>query len=252
MRFEGKAVIVTGGAKGIGEAVVRRFCEEGASVMISDLQTTAGEALAKELTEAGRDVFFCFTDVSDPDSVSASIEAAVDRFGKLDVLVNNAGIGEPDEKTADVPVAFWNKMIAINLSGQFYNAKFALPYLLETKGNIVNVSSIAGLIATWQRTAYNSAKSGVVGLTRSIAADYAQEGVRCNAVAPGPCETPLWSSLPNLTPEEKAVVIDRETGPIKRFSQPNEIANAILFLASEEASYVTGAVLAVDGAYTAV
>ena len=252
MRFQDKTVLVTGGARGIGEAIVRGFHREGAQVMISDLLEDEGRTLAEALSREGAPAGFVRTDVSDPGSVCGSVEETVSRFGKLDVLVNNAGIGQPGILTEDLPVEFWDRVIGINLSGPFYFAKFALPHLRKTGGNIVNIASAAAFAVSYQLAAYNASKTGVLGLTRSIAYDYAKLGVRCNAVAPGPCETALWGSLANLSQEEQAEIIRRESGPVDRFAKPEEIAGAVLFLASEEAGYITGAALCADGGYTMV
>jgi len=251
MRFKGKRVIVTGGSSGIGEAIVRRFWEEGASVMISDISAEKGEALAAELSRNGQDIFFCQTDVGDPVSVERSIRTAVERFGGLDVLVNNAGIGQPDAITEDIPIELFRKILDVNLFGVFYNAKYALTHLRESKGCIVNTASITGILATTHSGAYGASKGGVISLTRSIAFDYARLGVRCNAIAPSACDTPLWQSLPTLSEEERVEVIRRESWPTCRFSTPTEVANAVLFLASEEAAYVNGVILPVDGGFTA-
>ena len=254
MKLFNRRAIVTGGCSGIGEAIVRLFCREGARVMISDVNETAGAALVEELKGQGADVFFYKTNVSVPEEVERSVQAAVEYFGGLDILISNAGIVEQDNLLEDVPIQTWQQVIGINLSGMFYSAKYALPYLRESKGCIVNMGSICSLVATKYDPSYCASKGGILGLTRSIAADYAQFGVRCNAIAPGMCDSPMMRAFTDqMNPEEYAQRLKNGwAGPAGRFCTPEEVANAALFLASDDAGYISGTVLPVDGGYTAV
>jgi len=238
---------------GIGEAIVRAYIREGARVVIADMNEAVGTALAGELTAAGVQVLFCKTNVASPENTEECIKAAVERFGALDIVVNNAGIVEQDVLLENETVEEWNKVLAVNLTGQFLMCKFALPYLRESKGCIVNVSSMSGLTATRYCAAYCASKAGVMGMTRAIAADYAQYGIRCNAICPAAVETPMMKNyFAAFTPEEVAEKIQRLSGPIGRMSQPSEIAEAAVYLASPMASYVSGISMPVDGGYTAV
>lgn len=253
MKLKGKAALVTGGAKGIGEAIVRLFCQEGADVLIADMCRPEGEALARELNAAGGRALFCQTDVTQPDSVRAAIHTAVERFGALDILVNNAGIVEQDTLLEDESEEEWNKVLSVNLYGAFLNCKYALPHLRRSRGCIVNIASMSGLVATRYCAAYCASKAGIIGLTRAIAADYAQYGVRANALCPAACETPMmkqyFSAYSKQEVEEK---VRRLSGPMGRMCQPDEIAQGVLFLAGPESSYVSGIAMPVDGGYTAV
>lgn len=253
MRLNGKRTIVTGGAKGIGAAVVRLFCQEGARVMITDVDEAAGGALAEELTGQGRDVLFYKANVAVPEDVEQSVAAAVARFDGLDILVSNAGIIEPDNLLENVPVEIWRNVIDVNLGGMFLCAKYALPHLRKSKGCIVNTASICSLVASQYDPSYCASKGGVLSLTRAIAFDYAQYGVRCNAVAPTICDSPMiqdyTADMPDDVLKEK---MRRWGGPGGRFCTPEEVAQAVLFLASPDAGYVNGIIMPVDGGYTAI
>lgn len=253
MRLKEKTALVTGGAKGIGEAIVRLFVQEGAQVVIADLCEAEGTALARELTAAGGQAVFVQTNVMDSGSVQAAIQTAVDRFGGLDILVNDAGIVEQDCYLEDESVEEWNKVLSVNLHGTFLNCKYALPHLRRVKGCIVNIASMSGLVATRYCAAYCASKAAIIGLTRAIAADYAPYGVRANAICPAACETPMMKQyFSAYSPEEVAEKVKRLSGPIGRMCQPEEIARAVLYLASPNSSYVSGIALPVDGGYTAV
>ena len=251
--LKNKVAIVTGGAMGIGEAIVRAFIREGAKVVIADMNSTVGAALEAELTAAGAEAMFVRTNVASAEDTADCVRAAVDRFGSLDILVNNAGIVEQDVLLEDESVEEWMKVLNVNLTGQFLMCKFALPYLRETKGNIVNISSMSGLTATRYCAAYCASKAGVMGMTRAIAADYAKYGIRANAICPAAVETPMMKNyFAAFSEEEVAEKIGRLSGPIGRMSQPSEIAEAVVYLASPAASYVSGISMPVDGGYTAV
>lgn len=253
MRLEGKRALVTGGAQGIGEAIVRRFAAEGASVLVADRCAPEGEQMVRELNGAGGRAVFVPTDVTDRAGVRQAIDTAVERFGGLDILVNNAGIVEQDTLLEDESAEEWNRVLGVNLHGAFLNCKYALPHLRQSKGCIVNIASMSGLVATRYCAAYCASKAGVIGLTRALAADYAPYGVRVNAICPAACETPMMKKyFSAYSQEEVAEKVRRLSGPIGRMCQPDEVAQAVLFLASPQSSYISGVAMPVDGGYTAV
>ncbi|MFL9502268.1 SDR family NAD(P)-dependent oxidoreductase [Rhodopseudomonas palustris] len=245
-RFGGKVAVITGGASGIGAATARLLHSEGASVLIGDLDEAAGNALVAELgAERAR---FIITDVSDFGSVQALIDGAVAAFGRLDVLINNAGIGSLSSIAA-LPVEDWKKVLAINLDGVFFGCKAALPVMVAQRaGAIVNTASASGLAGDFGFANYNAAKAGVINFTRTAAIDHARDGIRVNAVCPGPVDTPILAGVQGI-PGLRTDWEDRV--PIGRFASPAEIAQVIAFLASDAASYVTGVAMPVDGGLTA-
>jgi len=235
-------VIVTGGTTGIGKAIAERFREDGANVVIAGRTVETGEAAADEL-----DCTFQRCDVSEYAEVQALVEATVDEFGRLDVLVNNAGIGRTGT-VEETSLDDWHDVLAVNLGGVMYGSRAALPYLRETDGCIVNVASIYGLVAGPGSAAYSAAKGGVVNLTREMAVDYASEGVRVNSVCPGFVETPMTDAFLD---EAEFYEFVRDETPMGRVAQPEEMAGIVAFLASDDASYLTGANVPVDGGWTA-
>ena len=247
-RLAGKVAAVTGGGSGIGRAVALRFGAEGAAVVVADVLGDAAESVAKEIEAGGGRAVGMAVDVSDPAQAQAMVDRAVSEFGGLDVLMTAAGVlsfGSAPETDPDS----WNRVIGINLTGTFLCARAAIPRMIERGGgSIVTVSSSTGAHdASPGNVGYVSSKGGVAMLTKAMAVDHAREGVRVNAIAPGPTETPMLASV--MTPEEMKAF--GEAMPIGRLAQPEELAAAALFLASDEASYVTGAVFAVDGGQTA-
>ncbi|MGE8063561.1 SDR family NAD(P)-dependent oxidoreductase [Pseudomonas sp. NPDC089569] len=247
MRLDGKVAIVTGGASGIGEATVRRFVAEGARVVVAD-RTEQGAALVEELNGAGHQCLFQRVDVTQEADMRALIEATVKSFAQLDIMVANAGIGDLSVPSEKVTLENWRRMIDINLTGVFLSNQYAIARMLEqgTGGALVNTASIMGFIGRPGVAAYNAAKGGVVNLTRALGVEYAARGIRVNAVCPGFVETPLLAAAPEAQRNALASL-----HPVGRLAQPQEVANAILFLASDEASFVVGANLLVDGGYTA-
>jgi meso-butanediol dehydrogenase/(S,S)-butanediol dehydrogenase/diacetyl reductase len=240
MTFEGKRAIVTGAASGIGAATARLLAARGARVVAVDV---AEQALADFV--AGSGMIPHVADLSEQASVEAMIAFAVDRLGGLDILVNNAGIGALG-KAVDLDPAMWRKVMAIDLDAVFYAARVALPHLIESKGCIVNTASISGVGADYGFTAYNAAKAGVIGLTRVLAIDYAKDGVRVNAVSPGYTETAMMRQTP-----PKVVDAFLARIPMRRGGTAEDMAGAIAFLASDDAGYITGHNLVVDGGLTA-
>jgi len=246
MKLSGKSAIVTGGASGIGQATSRLFAEEGASVVIADF-SEAGEEHAKRLRDDGHQAIFFKVDVTKEDQIQELIEHTVHAFGNLDIMFANAGVAN-DDPADRLSLEKWQKTIDVNLTGVFLSDKYALIQMLKqgSGGAIVNTASIHGHAAKAGVTAYGSSKGGVVMLTQTLGIQYASRGIRVNAVCPGYIETPLLKVLP---PEEKQKLVDLH--PIGRLGTPEEVAKAVLFLASDDASFVTGASLLVDGGYTA-
>jgi len=241
MRFDGKAAIVTGGASGIGAATVRRLHSEGASVLIADINDAMGEALAHELASGA---IYRRVDVADWAQVEAMVNAARVAFGRLDILVNNAGIGS-FATTPDISLEEWRRVIEIDLNGVFYGCRAAIPVMkAQGGGAVINTASASGLGGDYSFAAYNAAKGAVVNFTRAAAIDHAREGVRINAVCPGPVSTPIISAVFAMPGVKDAW---DERVPMGRFAEPEEIASVIAFLASDDASFMTGAIVAVDG-----
>ncbi|MGG1658354.1 SDR family NAD(P)-dependent oxidoreductase [Brevibacillus sp. NRS-1366] len=244
-RLQDRVAVVTGGASGIGKAVALLFASEGAMIAIGDCSDEAKDVVC-EIERQGGEAIYVNTDVAKEDDVKHLMNEAVTRFGKIDVLIANAGIDQisPAHETS---LADWQKMIDINLTGVFLSNKYAIMHMLTRQsGAIVNISSILGQVGQPDITAYAAAKGGVSNLTRSIAVTYANQGIRVNAVCPGYIETPLLRDL-----SDEMVLLRVSKHPMGRMGRPVEVAHACLFLASEEASFVTGINLFTDGGYTA-
>lgn len=239
-RFDGESVIVTGGTSGIGRAILERFLDEGAEVAVLDIQDDKRE----EVEETGAEYIHC--DVSNWEEVRESVDKAAEENGGLDVMVNNAGIGSASG-IREMDNEEWHQTIAVDLDGVMYGTKAAIPYLEETEGTVINIASIYGLVGDIGSTAYNAAKGGVVNFTRSVADDMAEQNVRVNSVCPGFVDTPMTQEV--LEDEEFREHVITQT-PMRRVAEPEEISGAVAFLASEDASYITGVNLPVDGGWT--
>jgi meso-butanediol dehydrogenase/(S,S)-butanediol dehydrogenase/diacetyl reductase len=244
-RFEGKVVIVTGAASGIGEATARRFSSEGASVALVDRNEMPLAKVAKELP--AQLTLAHLADVSDSEAVDAMMATVVKRFGRLDILVNNAGVFEGGDP-AKITNEQWRRVMAIDLDGVFFGCRAALPHLQNTGGSIVNTASVSGTGGDWATSPYNAAKGAVVNLTRSLALDLGKKGIRVNSVCPSLTRTGMTS---DTMEDEKLLAKFRERIPLGRVCEPHEVAAVIAFLASDDASFVTGANVAVDGGVSA-
>ncbi|WP_395106185.1 SDR family NAD(P)-dependent oxidoreductase [Actinomadura sp. SCN-SB] len=240
--FDGKVVLVTGAGSGIGRASAEAFGREGASVAVADIDRSVAEETAEAIVKAGGTAEPFTADVADEDAVNALIGAVVERFGGLDVAHNNAGIEGAHLPMAEMPLEDWQRTLAVNLTGVFLCMKAEIPVMLERGGAIVNTASASGLVGGWNLAGYTAAKHGVVGLTRAAACDYGERGIRINAVCPGAIDTPFLAELPQPFLQRLT-----EGHPIGRLGRAEEIADAVLWLASDRASFVIGQALQVDG-----
>lgn len=242
--LQNKKAIITGGASGIGAEAVRRFHENGASVVIADMNEEGGAALANEL---GEGVSFVKVDLSVPDDIEKMIASSVEILGGLDILVNNAGFGTYG-RTHLIEPETWYKVMEVNLNALFHTCRHAIPHLMENGGNIINTASVSGNRADYGFNAYAAAKGGVINYTRNLALDYALDNIRVNSISPGLIKTPLTTPL---TSQTQANVEYLHNIPMSRAGNPVEIANTMLFLASDLASYITGQNICVDGGTSA-
>ena len=244
-RLKDKVAVITGSGKGLGQAMALLFSREGAKIVVFDIDEPAGRETVEQIQEQGGEAIYSHGDVSKPDDAVRLINTAVDAYGRVDVLVNNAGV-HVDRTVADTTEEEWDQILGVNLKGVFLCSKAAIPQMRrQGGGNIICISSISGLIGQLNQAAYNASKHGIIGLVRCMAYDHAQENIRANAICPGVMNTPLVASVP-----EEHIAPYRKTSLLERFAEPSEVANAALFLASDESSYVTGSAMVVDGGYT--
>lgn len=244
----GKVAIVTGAASGIGRAVALAYAREGAKVVVSDISVGAGEETVKLIKEQGGTAFFIAADTSKAEDTELLVEQTVEHFGALHIACNNAGIGGPSSPTGEYPVEGWDKVIAVNLSGVFYGCRYQIPAMLQAGGGvIVNMASILGQVGFANSAAYVAAKHGVVGLTKNIALEYAGGGIRANAVGPAFINTPLLKDMDHETIDW---LVSKH--PIGRLGEPGEVAELVLWLSTDQASFVNGAYYPVDGGYLAL
>lgn len=249
MNFEGKVALVTGGASGIGRETARRFADLGASVVIADVDADGGSEAVSEVRECGGKGQFVSCDVSDPLQVARLFDEAASSFDRLDVAINNAGIGGPWEQLQSYPHEGWDRVLAVNLTGVFYCMQEEIRRMIGRGGSIVNVASIAGKRGLPNQAAYTASKHAVIGLTRVSAQEVARHDIRVNAVCPAYTETPLISPL--IADNSRRVEKMLERIPMRRFGKPRDVAEAIVWLCSDESSFVTGQAINLDGGMTA-
>lgn len=246
-QLENRVALVTGAASGIGKETALLFAREGAKVVVSDIAEDDGNTVVSEIEDGGGEALFVRADTSKPGDHEELVQKTVEKFGQLDIAVNNAGIGGPQGPVGEYPVEGWDNIIAINLSGVFYGMNRQIPAMLDSGGgSVINMASILGSVGSPGVAGYVAAKHGVVGLTKSAALDYGDQNIRVNAVGPGYIKTPLLDEMD----EEQ---INQLVGlhPMGRLGKPEEIAELVLWLASDKSSFVTGSYHPVDGGYLA-
>jgi 2,5-dichloro-2,5-cyclohexadiene-1,4-diol dehydrogenase 1 len=251
LNMKGRVVMVTGGGSGIGQATATLLAERGAGVVVADVDDRGGEAVVTSIREGGGRASFIHTDVANEDQVRGAVNFALSEFGGLDGAFNNAGINSGTGGLVEMTLADWQRTMDVNLSGVFLCMKHQIKHMLEIgRGAVVNTSSGAGVVGFPNLPDYVASKHGVIGLTRAAAADFSARGIRVNAILPGGIETPLLVKSMGRDPVVRAAV---ERGhPIGRLGLPIEIAEATAWLLSDAASFVTGAIFAIDGGYTSV
>jgi NAD(P)-dependent dehydrogenase (short-subunit alcohol dehydrogenase family) len=253
MELSGKVAIVTGSGSGIGRAIANRYAKEGARVVIADVVEDSGNEVVSEIRNSGGEAMFVLCDVTKSRDAASAVAKAVEKYGGLDILVNNAGI-EKKGSVVDLPESDWDKVLGVNLKGVFVMSKHAVPELAKRKGVIVNTASVAGFTSYKGCTAYCASKGGVVALTRAMALDHAPDGIRVNCVCPGAIDTPLHKKyVAALDPGFRDEYVRRQLAdhPIGRIGEPEDIAEAALFLATPRSSFMTGSALVVDGGFLA-
>jgi len=249
-RVTGKVALVTGGSSGIGRATALIFAREGAKVVVADVTVDAGEETVRMIKAAGGEAIFVKVDVAKASEVEALIKKTVETYGRLDCAFNNAGIEGKFTPTTEGTEENWNRVIDINLKGVWLCLKYEIPQMLKQGGgSIVNTASVAGLVGAAGGSAYVASKHGVNGLTKTAALEYAKQGVRVNAVCPGGIRTPMLERIMSGNPGMSEMVAAME--PVGRLGKPEEIGEAVVWLCSDSASFVTGLPMAVDGAMTA-
>jgi NAD(P)-dependent dehydrogenase (short-subunit alcohol dehydrogenase family) len=254
-RLAGKVALITGAGQGMGATAARLFAHEGARVAVNDLNP-AGEATAEAIAAEGGEAMWAQADVTDATQTQAMVDAVMNRYGRIDVLYNNAGIGPPDDALIhELPEHVWDRVMSVNVRGMYLCTRATIAAMLSTRrsrvdASIINTASIAGIVGnqTLPSTAYTVSKGAVMALTRQVAVSYAARGIRCNAVCPGPIETPIlepYFARPGIRRKFQKRI------PLGRLGQPEDVANLALFLASDESSFITGSLIVIDGGITA-
>ncbi len=249
MRLEGKVAIISGGARGMGAAEARLFPHQGAKVIIGDVLEEEGRQVEAEISESGGQCLFLHLDVTSESDWSQAVAAAVSKYGRLDILVNNAGIGGSGATVEETTSELWDSTMNVNAKGVFLGTKAAIPEMRKVGGgSIINISSIWGMVGSPRSTSYHASKGAVRLLTKSTAIQYAGEGIRANSVHPGPIATPMTEGL-RASPDRNQWWMTQT--PLGRWGEPEEVAYGVLFLASDESSFMTGSELVIDGGWTA-
>lgn len=254
--LDNNVAIVTGAGSGLGEAISILLAKNGATVVLADLDVNGAERVLQQIEKNGGKGRAVKSDVSDPDAAKTLVDITLEEFGKLDIAVNNAGIGGPTAPIGEYPIEGWDQIIAINLSGVFYGMRYQIPAMLESgSGAIVNMASVAGKVGLANAGGYTAAKHGVIGLTEAAAVEYGARGIRVNAVGPGFINTPLLGKRSVIDSKATDAVDEMQAlaalHPMNRLGEAGEVAELVLFLASDRASFITGAYYNVDGGYLA-
>jgi NAD(P)-dependent dehydrogenase (short-subunit alcohol dehydrogenase family) len=248
MRLNEKVSIITGAGSGMGRVAALRFAAEGSSVVVADMQKASAEETVRQIRATGGEATAIAVDVSVEADAKDMVDVAVEKFGRLDVLYNNAGImPEADHSVVDTPIEIWDQVMAVNVRGVYLACKYAIPRMLENKrGSIINVSSFVALLGcSVPQDAYTASKGAILALTRSLAVQFAPNGIRTNAILPGPVETPLLMEW--LVKDEQAKKIRLARNPSGRFGKPDEVVSMAVYLASDESAWTNGASLVIDG-----
>jgi NAD(P)-dependent dehydrogenase (short-subunit alcohol dehydrogenase family) len=253
MRLADKVAIITGAGSGIGRATAMLFAEEGARVVVVDYAPEGGQETVEMIKRNGGEAIFVETDVSKAAAVEKMVQTAIDTYGRIDILFNNAAVTIP-ASVVDATEAVWDKTMDIDLKGVFLPSKYAIPHMIKGDGgSVINTASMCGLVASPNQAPYSAAKGGVIALTRQMAIDYATHNIRVNSICPSEVRTPMFLGFINRAPDpEKKMQELIARIPLGRVAEPEEIARAALFLASDDSSYVTGVTLPVDGGLTAM
>jgi NAD(P)-dependent dehydrogenase (short-subunit alcohol dehydrogenase family) len=251
MRLADKVSIITGAGSGMGRVAALMFAKEGSKVVVAEFSDAAGEETVAQVQAAGGEAMFVKTNVADEASVRAMVEATIERFGRVDVLYNNAGImPEEDHSVIDTSVDAWDRVMAVNVRGTFLTCKYVIPRMIEQgSGSVINISSFVAILGCSNpQDAYTASKGAVLALTKSLAVQFAPKGVRSNAICPGPVETPLLMDW--LVKDEEAKRIRLARNPTGRFGKPEEVVSMAVYLASDESRWTNGAAMVVDGGIT--